>query len=239
MSGAKSGLVLLPSFMNAAERLPTEAQRWRFIKKLFLYRTREIPFVAADEMEALAWDLIKPSIDASAARHAAAIENGKKGGNPNFQRGKQNPYFSASKRKKITQNNQDKDTDFDREVDKTLSIERGHTPSQTADGVKAPPPVPEEQRTYIPWWEEPEQSITKASVSWEDIRGVPEELRGKFDTEKEYDQHLKDIAIAKLGANNDDWEWENELNVPEKLRGRFPSKEAWLEWLNGEEDEDC
>lgn len=194
MSGSKSGLVLLPSFMSAAERLPTEAQRWRFIKKLFLYRTEGIPFEPADDLEALAWDLIQPSIDASAARHAAAIENGKKGGNPNFERGKRNPYFNASKRNNITQNNQDIDTDFDRKVDNTLSIERGiEAPPQTADGSKAPPPVPDA-------WGPPERPDPPkpAPPEWETRRRLPEELRGKFGTEREYDQHLKAVMIEKL-----------------------------------------
>lgn len=218
----KSGLVLLPSFMNAAERLPTEAQRWRFIKKLFLYRTENLPFEAEDDLEALAWDLIQPNIDASAARHAAAVANGKKGGNPNFNKGKPNPYFSASKHEKITQNNQDIDTDSDREVDKTLSIERGlKAPPQTADGVKAPPPVSAEYLGMNDYYKRsedlepektPEQLLAEQEEraereraekvrereKWETRCHVPAELKGKFEDEKAYFTYKKKQAIAAL-----------------------------------------
>jgi hypothetical protein len=44
----------------------------------------------------------RPNLDATARRSAANIANGKKGGNPNFQKGKKNPYYGGEK---ITQDN--------------------------------------------------------------------------------------------------------------------------------------
>lgn len=44
------------------------------------------------------------SIAGAQRRYQANVENGKKGGNPNFKKGKSNPYYSS---KKITQDNPD------------------------------------------------------------------------------------------------------------------------------------
>ena len=48
---------------------------------------------------------MKREIDTAKARYLASVENGKKGGNPNFKEGTPNPYYAPKDNQKITQDN--------------------------------------------------------------------------------------------------------------------------------------
>ena len=50
---------------------------------------------------------MRQEIDKAKARYIESVKNGKKGGNPNFQKGKPNPYYNPN----ITQDNLNKDID--------------------------------------------------------------------------------------------------------------------------------
>lgn len=211
------GLILLPSFMASAELLADDAQRWRFIKGLYDYRVNGIEFVPADPLEQMAWTNIQPSIDATAAKRKAQIENGKKGGNPNFKKGKPNPYFSAVKRDNITQDNPD-----NREEDIQIRIsssQKKKAAAPSASNASAPrSEYPEELNEYYKRSEDlepektPEQLLAEQEAraereraekvrereKWETRYHVPAELKGKFEDAKAYFDYQKKQAIAAL-----------------------------------------
>ena len=94
------------------------------------------------------------SIAGAQRRYQANVENGKKGGNPNFKKGKSNPYYNA---KKITQDNREitphnlNDNDNVNDNEKIykdfsqLSLRKNlNNPSDETDGtlLEAVPPPP-------------------------------------------------------------------------------------------------
>ena len=77
---------------------------------------------------------MRQEIDKAKARYVASVENGKKGGNPNFQKGKPNPYYNphitqdnphiTQDNPHITQDNLDKDIDNDKYKENLVSLRK-------------------------------------------------------------------------------------------------------------------
>jgi hypothetical protein len=101
------------SYLAAIDLLP-DCERWPFWKEIAQYAMYgEKPPLCTD-MQKMAFTLISPNIDSCNRRYKTSVENGKKGGNPNFKKGRSNPYY---KRKKITQDNLNKDVNKDDDKD--------------------------------------------------------------------------------------------------------------------------
>lgn len=103
----KESFVFYKSFIEAAEELPEE-RRWNFIKGIaeYAFDGKDPEFTGLEKM---AFIIIRRSMDSSYKRYKASVENGKKGGNPNFKKGQSNPYYKKKaddeNGKKITQDN--------------------------------------------------------------------------------------------------------------------------------------
>jgi hypothetical protein len=90
----KDGFVFYRSYIEAAEELPEE-RRWPFICNIAKYALDgvEPEFTGLEKM---AFIIIRRNIDSGYRRYKASKENGKKGGNPNFKKGKPNPYYNGT-----------------------------------------------------------------------------------------------------------------------------------------------
>lgn len=99
----KDSFLFYRSYIEAVDKLPAE-RRYAYLRALAYYALdgTEPELEGAEE---LAFGLMKANIDSCNKRYAASVENGKRGGNPNFQKGVTNPYYAS---KKITKDNSEK-----------------------------------------------------------------------------------------------------------------------------------
>lgn len=98
MSKDKDSFVFYRSFHEATKDLPDELYKevmTAIIEYALTGIELEISVVAKGFLQ-----LVKPNIDKAAERYVIAKENGKKGGNPNFKKGKPNPYYTNKKSQK-------------------------------------------------------------------------------------------------------------------------------------------
>ena len=132
--------VMHKSYIEAARKLPKDKQldfyNWLIdfalddIEPDFSTETPEMQF-ALD----LVFGQIKESVTASIKRYKSSVENGRKGGNPNFKKGHPNPYykkkdFSTVNSDNITQDNLNKNDNVN---DNSYSVSE-------VGGLTAPPP---------------------------------------------------------------------------------------------------
>lgn len=69
-----------------------EDKRWNFFEKIINYALDGAEPCFSENDAKMAFTLMKANIDSCNKRYSASVENGKKGGNPNFQKGTPNPY---------------------------------------------------------------------------------------------------------------------------------------------------
>jgi hypothetical protein len=132
--------VMYKSYIEAARKFPEDKQlafyNWLIdfalddIEPDFSAETPEMQF-ALD----LVFGQIKESVSASIKRYKSSVENGRKGGNPNFKKGQPNPYykkkdFSTVNSDNITQDNLNKNDNVN---DNSYSVSE-------VGGLTAPPP---------------------------------------------------------------------------------------------------
>lgn len=88
----KDSYVFYRSYYEAITELPDNEQL-KLFKAIteFGLNNEEIKL---DGISKVLFTLIKPNIKSSNARYQASIENGKRGGNPNFKKGQRNPYYT-------------------------------------------------------------------------------------------------------------------------------------------------
>ena len=110
--------VMYRSYIETARKLPVDKQL-SFYNWLIDFALDDVePDFSAESPEMqfaldLVFGQIKESITASIKRYKSSVENGKKGGNPNFKKGQPNPYykkkdFSTVNSDNITQDNLNK-----------------------------------------------------------------------------------------------------------------------------------
>ena len=123
----KQGFVFLPSYYEAIRELPPEVRLEVYDAICQYGLDGEWP----EELHGIARTvllLIRPTLDRGQRKYKASVENGKKGGNPNFQKGRRNPYYPEDNPKDNPEDNpgdnQDKDIDKDKEKDKDKEEER-------------------------------------------------------------------------------------------------------------------
>ena len=92
---AKDSFLFYRSYIEAIDKLPAE-RRYDFIHALAYYALDGTE-PQLDGAEGLAFGLMKANIDSCNKRYAASVENGKRGGNPNFKKGNPNPYYKKKK----------------------------------------------------------------------------------------------------------------------------------------------
>ena len=87
----KESFVFYRSYYEAILELPEDEQLKLFkaIVELGLNDNE----IKLDGVLKVLFKLIKPNIKSSIARYKASVENGRKGGNPNFKKGQRNPYY--------------------------------------------------------------------------------------------------------------------------------------------------
>jgi hypothetical protein len=132
--------VIYRSYIESARKLPKDKQldfyNWLIdfalddVEPDFSAETPEMQF-ALD----LVFGQIKESVSASIKRYKSSVENGRKGGNPNFKKGQPNPYykkkdFSTVNSDNITQDNLNKNDNVN---DNSYSVSE-------VGGLTAPPP---------------------------------------------------------------------------------------------------
>lgn len=98
----KESFVFYRSFYEAILELETAEEKLELYEALceFNFENKK-PKFKNKHTEAM-FKLIQPLIDSAFRRYQASVENGKRGGNPNFKKGQPNPYYQN---KKITQDN--------------------------------------------------------------------------------------------------------------------------------------
>ena len=120
----QQGFVFLPSYYEAIRELPAE-ERLAVYDAICQYGLEgEWPELHGIARTVLL--LIRPTLDRGQRRYKAARENGKKGGNPNFQKGRRNPYYPEDKDNQTDNpaHNQDKDKEKDIEKDMDTDKEK-------------------------------------------------------------------------------------------------------------------
>jgi len=125
----KDAFVCYRSYIEAIRLLPEE-KRWGFFDGILCYALDDVE-PNFDGTENIMFALMKANIDSCNKRYKSSVENGKKGGNPSFQKGNPNPY--KSKLCKPTDNPKD-------------NVNVNETLSSVSDGggLIAPPP-PQDQ----------------------------------------------------------------------------------------------
>lgn len=108
----KRGFVFLPSYYEAIRELPPQ-ERLEIYDALCGYALDGVWPEELGTVARIVLRLIRPTLDQSCRKYRASVENGKKGGNPNFKRGCRNPYYP----KDNPEDNQDKDMDKDKDKD--------------------------------------------------------------------------------------------------------------------------
>ena len=134
MADSRQGFVFYKSYAETARLLPADQQ-------LTLYNA--IIDFALDETEPqlefplnIAFTQIKANLKSCVSRYDACVKNGKKGGNPNFGKGRTNPYY---KEKKITKDNQADNLNKNDNDNSYLSVSEG--------GGSKPSPPPRKKKT--------------------------------------------------------------------------------------------
>lgn len=93
--------VFYRSFAEVIEMIPDPEEQILMLKALIDYGLNGIEPNLEYPLNAM-FKQMTSSIAGAQKRYNASVENGKKGGNPNFKKGKSNPYYKG---KKITQDN--------------------------------------------------------------------------------------------------------------------------------------
>lgn len=127
----KQGFVFLPSYYEAIRELPPEV-RLEVYDAICQYGLDGEWPEALHGIARTVLLLIRPTLDRGQRKYKASVENGKKGGNPNFQKGRRNPYYPEDNPEDNPKDNpednpgdnQDKDIDKDKEKDKDKEEER-------------------------------------------------------------------------------------------------------------------
>lgn len=101
---AKDTFIVYTSFYKPISML-SDKQLGRLFRAIFKYHLGEVVDVEDDIR--MAFEFFKNQFEIDESKYQAKIkrdvENGRKGGNPNFQKGKTNPYYKS--KNKITQDN--------------------------------------------------------------------------------------------------------------------------------------
>lgn len=131
----EQGLLIFPSYYDAIRHLP-DADRLQIYDAICAYGFQD----AEPELDGAAYSvfsLIRPIIDSTQRRYKARQENGKKGGNPAFQKGKPNPYYPKDNlNDNLTDNRVDKlykDKDKDKDIDRDRVKGKGKAPALSLD----------------------------------------------------------------------------------------------------------
>lgn len=112
MSNTRESFVVFRNWVQAIDELPEEFQLSTY-KALAQYGlTQQIPEHASPVTKAL---LVSFSVglENSIARYNASVENGKKGGNPNFKKGQPNPYIHSKNKEQKTPNSSQIETSIE------------------------------------------------------------------------------------------------------------------------------
>lgn len=128
----EQGLLIFPSYYDAIRHLP-DAQRLQIYDAICAYSFQN----TEPELDGAAYSvfsLIRPIIDSTQRRYKANRENGKKGGNPAFQKGTPNPYYGKDNPKDNPIDNQCDNLYKEKEKDKDKERE-----STTRVGASTPP----------------------------------------------------------------------------------------------------
>ena len=114
--------VIYRSYIETARKLPADKQL-SFYNWLIDFALDDIePDFSAEPPEMqfaldVVFGQIKASVSASISRYEACIENGKKGGNPNFKKGRPNPYYKSKNFSTLTSDNITQITNGDNQRD--------------------------------------------------------------------------------------------------------------------------
>lgn len=105
----KDTFILKTKYGSVVNKL-SDKQAGVLFKMLFEYVENGANAGSTDEKVEMAFEFIKLDLDAFSESYqkklAVSKENGKKGGNPNFVKGKSNPYYDKKDNLKITEDNQ-------------------------------------------------------------------------------------------------------------------------------------
>lgn len=145
--------MMYKSYIETARKMPEDKQL-AFYNWLIDFALDDIePDFSAESPEMqfaldLVFGQIKESISASIRRYKSSVENGRKGGNPNFKKGQPNPYykkkdFNALKGEKITQDNLNYNDNVNDNYNSLGVSEEGDLPSP-------PPPRTEKKKKELP-----------------------------------------------------------------------------------------
>lgn len=135
----KQGFVFLPSYYEAIRELPPE-ERLEVYDALCQYALDGVWPEELGTVPRIILRLIRPTLDQGQRKYRASVENGKKGGNPNFKRGCPNPYYPKDNPKDNPGDNQDKDRekDMDKETDTDQEREK-ETETESASAAAGEP----------------------------------------------------------------------------------------------------
>jgi hypothetical protein len=134
--------VMYRSYIEAARKLPVDKQL-SFYNWLIDFALDDIePDFSAESPEMrfaldLAFGQIKESVSASIKRYKSSVENGKKGGNPNFKKGQPNPYY---KKKDFSTVNSDNITQDNLNYNDNVNGNYNSLSVSEVGGLTAPPP---------------------------------------------------------------------------------------------------
>ena len=112
----KESIVFYRSFFDAIRNLPPEDYK-KCMDAILYYSFDDIEPDANSGMAYLVFTMAKPQIDVSIKRYNACVENGKKGGNPNFKKGEKNPYYNNQKDNQKITKTLPKDNQLDNQKD--------------------------------------------------------------------------------------------------------------------------
>ena len=148
----KESFVFYRSFYEAISEVPEESQLELF-KAICEYSLNNKLPELENKISKVIFKLIKPNIDSASARYIASVENGKKGGNPNFKRGQRNPYYPQKKdnldiTKTLPKDNLGDNLNVDGDVDDNVD-ENGECVYNTpTTQCTSPTPTLDELRSY-------------------------------------------------------------------------------------------
>lgn len=132
----KDSYVFYRSYYEAITELPDNEQL-KLFKAIteFGLNNEEIKL---DGISKVLFTLIKPNIKSSNARYQASIENGKRGGNPNFKKGQRNPYYAQKDNLKDNladnpTNNLNEDEDYN--VNYNVNINESESSAEITDEI--------------------------------------------------------------------------------------------------------
>ena len=103
MADVKDAFVCYRSYIEAIRLLP-EDKRWGFFDGIIRYALDEVEPTFKGTESAM-FTLMRANIDSCNKRYSSSVANGKKGGNPNFEAGKSNPYYKKNPTKKDNPDN--------------------------------------------------------------------------------------------------------------------------------------